>query len=66
MGPERTPDRECVLGYEHTSSRHPDVGLVPHGLWMLTDVIPVTCQKSRHSGYCKWSVNAYCPDTIGT
>jgi len=32
---------------------------------MLSDVIAVTCQKNRHSGYCKWSVVAYCPDTIG-
>jgi hypothetical protein len=32
---------------------------------MLTDAIAVTCRRSRHSGYCKWFVNAYCPDTIG-
>ena len=32
---------------------------------MLSDVTAVTCQKSRHFGYCKWSVVAYCPDTIG-
>lgn len=32
---------------------------------MLSDVIAVTCQKSRHSGCCKWSAVDYCLDTIG-
>ena len=31
----------------------------------VSDVIAVTCQRSRHSGYYKWSVIAYYPDTIG-